>query len=53
MALCKVIKSGNGWNLGDEIEVEGERLAQLVADKVVVSLEPEVVEPEVKKAKKK
>ncbi len=36
MAVCTVIKAGQGWNVGDKIEADGERLKELVDSKVVV-----------------
>ncbi len=36
MARCRVIKSGEGWNVGDRIEAFDDRLKELVDNDVVV-----------------
>lgn len=41
MALCKVIRSIDGWNVGDEIESSGERLQELIDLGIVEVLIPD------------
>ncbi len=45
MAKCRVIKSVEGWKVGDEVEAFGERVTELVESGIVVV---EVPDEEVK-----
>ena len=47
MAICRVVKQTVGWNAGDEIEVKGSRLTELIDEGVVIVLKADEV-PEVK-----
>lgn len=42
MALCKVIKTVPGWNIGDHIEAFEHRLKELVDEGIVEVIETDV-----------
>jgi hypothetical protein len=54
MAVCKVIKKTEGWNVGDTVEAFGDRVNELVNEGIVQVVVPdEVKEVKGKKSKKK